>query len=70
MAAPRAEVLLAHGAAEPRLTQLRAALADVDRRLPGGGRAVLDARFADQVVVRLLAPTPAPAPAPQPSSQN
>jgi cell division protein FtsQ len=70
MAAPRAEVLLASGAAEPRLTQLRAALADVDRRLPGGGRAVLDARFADQVVVRLLAPTPAPVPAPQPSSQN
>lgn len=65
MAAPRAEVLLAAGAAEPRLSQLRATLADVDRRLAEGGRAVVDARFADQVVVRLMAPTPAPAPAPQ-----
>jgi hypothetical protein len=64
MAAPRAEVLLAGGAAEPRLTQLRAALADVDRRLAPGGRAVLDARFADQVVVRLQAPAPAPEPVP------
>ncbi|HEX8394111.1 MAG TPA: FtsQ-type POTRA domain-containing protein [Longimicrobium sp.] len=72
MSAPRVEVLLARGAAEPRLTQLRAALADVDRRLGAGGRAVVDARFADQVVVRLIAApaapstssTPAPAPAP------
>jgi cell division protein FtsQ len=66
MSAPRAEVLLASGAGEPRLTQLRAALADVDRRLGAGGRAFVDARFADQVVVRLIAPgsTPATAAAP------
>ena len=66
LAHPRAEVLLPRGAAEPRLTQLRATLDDVGRRLPEGARAVVDARFADQVVVRL--PKPAPAPVPQPVS--
>lgn len=81
LAVPRADVLLARGAAEPRLTQLRAALADVDRRLDDGARARVDARFADQVVVRLpethpapAAPAPAPAPAapqtPAPRSEN
>ncbi|MBW3570653.1 MAG: FtsQ-type POTRA domain-containing protein [Gemmatimonadetes bacterium] len=66
LAHPRAEVLLPAGAAEPRLTQLRATLADVARRVPQGGRAQVDARFADMVVVRL--PEVAPAPAPQPVS--
>jgi cell division protein FtsQ len=81
LARPRAEVLLPAGAAEPRLTQLRAALADVDQRMPQAGRAQLDARFADMVVVRLpkpapvVAPVPAattstPAAAPQPGSQT
>ncbi|HYW12439.1 MAG TPA: hypothetical protein VE871_10780, partial [Longimicrobium sp.] len=64
LARPAAEVLLPAGAAEPRLTQLRAALDDVARRIPAGGRATVDARFADQVVVRL--PRPAAAPVPQP----
>ncbi|HEX6368705.1 MAG TPA: FtsQ-type POTRA domain-containing protein [Longimicrobium sp.] len=68
LAHPRAEVLLAAGAVEPRLTQLRAALADVARRMPDTGRAQVDARFADMVVVRLPKPVPAPAPAPQPVS--
>lgn len=67
LAHPRAEVLLPAGAAAPRLTQLRAALADVARRVPEGGRAQVDARFADMVVVRLPKPVP-PAPAPQPVS--
>ncbi|HEX2207789.1 MAG TPA: FtsQ-type POTRA domain-containing protein, partial [Longimicrobium sp.] len=44
LAHPRAEVLLPAGAAEPRLTQLRAALADVAGRVPEGGRAQVDAR--------------------------
>ena len=56
MARPRAEVRLPAGAAEPRLVQLRAALDDVERRLPEGARARVDARFADQVVVRLPRP--------------
>lgn len=64
---PSAEVLLPAGAAEPRLTQLRAALDDVGRRIPRGGRAVVDARFADQVVVRLPRPAPA-APVPPAAS--
>lgn len=64
LARPAAEVLLPAGAAEPRLTQLRATLDDVARRIPRGGRATVDARFADQVVVRL--PRPAAAPVPQP----
>ena len=66
LAHPRAEVLLPAGAAEPRLTQLRAALADVARRLPQDGRAQVDARFADQVVVRLPRPAPSPVPTPVP----
>lgn len=77
LAHPRAEVLLPAGAAGARLTQLRAALADVAGRVPEGGRAQVDARFADMVVVRLpkAAPAPAPtptsaAPAPQPVSRT
>lgn len=62
LAHPAADVLLPAGAEEPRLTQLRATLDDVARRIPAGGRAVVDARFADQVVVRLPRPAPAPAP--------
>lgn len=65
LAHPAADVLLPAGAAEPRLTQLRATLDDVARRVPRGGHAVVDARFADQVVVRLPRPA-APAPVPQP----
>jgi cell division protein FtsQ len=53
LARPRAEVLLPAGAAEPVLTRLRATLDDVALRLRPGGSARLDARFADQVVVRL-----------------
>jgi cell division protein FtsQ len=64
LARPAAEVLLPAGAAEPRLTQLRATLDDVARRVPRDGHAFVDARFADQVVVRL--PRPAAAPVPQP----
>lgn len=78
LAHPRAEVLLPSGAAEPRLTQLRAALADVAGRMPEGGRAQVDARFADMVVVRLPKPAPVPVaapaatqvPTPQPVSQT
>lgn len=66
LAHPRAEVLLPSGAGEPRLTQLRAALADVARRMPREGRAQVDARFADQVVVRLPPPAPTPVPTPVP----
>lgn len=56
LAHPRAEVLLAAGAGEPGLTQLRATLDDVERRLAPEGRASLDARYRDQVVVRLSDP--------------
>lgn len=63
LAAPRAEVLIAPGTAEPGLTQLRAALDDVGRRLRPGGHARVDARYRDQVVVRLPDP-----PSPTPSS--
>jgi cell division protein FtsQ len=66
LAHPAAEVLLPAGAAEPRLTQLRATLDHVGRRIPPGGRATVDARFADQVVVRLPKPAVAPAPVPRP----
>ncbi len=66
LAHPRAEVLLPAGAAEPRLTQLRTALADVARRAPRDGRTQVDARFADQVVVRLPRPAPTPVPTPVP----
>jgi cell division protein FtsQ len=64
LAAPRTEVLLMPGASPARLTQLRAALDDVGRRAPAGGGATVDARFADQVVVRLPKPAPAPVPTP------
>jgi cell division protein FtsQ len=66
LAHPAAEVLLPAGAGEPRLTQLRAALDDVGRRIPAGGRATVDARFADQVVVRLPRPAPVPPAPPAP----
>lgn len=62
LAHPRVELLLPAGAGEPRLAQLRAALADVARRVPDGGRARVDARFADQVVVRLPRPPLSPQP--------
>lgn len=68
LAHPRVEVLLPAGAAEPRLTQLRAALDDVGRRMPAEGRARVDARFADQVVVRLPKPVVAAPPVPTPVS--
>jgi len=55
---PAAEVLLPPGAGEPALLRLRAALEDVGRRIPAGARASVDARFADQVVVRLPRPVP------------
>ena len=56
LAHPRAEVLLPAGAAGAGLAQLRATLDDVGRRLQPEGRARVDARFADQVVVRLPPP--------------
>jgi hypothetical protein len=59
LAHPRAEVVLPAGAAEPALTRLRATLDHVAGRERPGGHARLDARFADQVVVRLIAPRPA-----------
>jgi cell division protein FtsQ len=62
LARPSADVLLPPGAGEPRLLQLRAALDDVGRRISPGGRAAVDARFADQVVVRLPRPAAPPAP--------
>ncbi|HVH12007.1 MAG TPA: hypothetical protein VM759_03090 [Longimicrobium sp.] len=66
LARPAAEVLLPAGAAEPRLTQLRATLDDVARRTPRGGEATVDARFADQVVVRLPRAAAATVPHPVP----
>ena len=56
LAHPRAEVLLPAGAAEPGLAELRATLDDVERRVGPAGRARVDARFRDQVVVRLSDP--------------
>jgi cell division protein FtsQ len=54
LSSPAADVVVARGIGEPGLVRLRAALDDVARRLPaGGGRAKVDARFEDQVVVRL-----------------
>ena len=60
LASPRAEVLLPTGAGEPRLTQLRAPLDDVARRAGDAGTVLLDARYADQVVVRLPQARPVP----------
>ncbi|HEU0012906.1 MAG TPA: FtsQ-type POTRA domain-containing protein [Longimicrobium sp.] len=63
LSSPRAEVLLPAHPTAPRLLQLRAALDDVERRIHpnAAGRALLDARFADQIVVRLpAAPLPTP----------
>jgi cell division protein FtsQ len=56
LSAPAAEVVLAPGADEARLVRLRAALADLERRLPPDStrrRARVDARWEDQIVVRL-----------------
>jgi cell division protein FtsQ len=56
LAAPRADIVLPAGADDERLTQVRAVLRDVEPRMADrGGRAEVDARFADQVVVRLPA---------------
>ncbi|HWK90391.1 MAG TPA: FtsQ-type POTRA domain-containing protein [Longimicrobium sp.] len=63
LSSPRAEVLLPATLSTPRLLQLRAALDDVERRMAPNalGRALVDARFADQIVVRLpAAPLPTP----------
>jgi hypothetical protein len=61
LSAPAAEVVLPHGAGESRLVHLRAALADVERRAPADStraRTRLDARWEDQIVVRLPAGSP------------
>lgn len=60
VSAPDARVLLPIGAESDRLRQLRAALDDVERRVPGGGGeggpVRIDLRFQDQVVVRFPHP--------------
>lgn len=56
LSTPAADVVLPHGAGEQRLVHLRAALADIERRAPpdsARARVRLDARWEDQVVVRL-----------------
>lgn len=58
LADPAADVVVPAGIDEPRLARLRAALADVARRVGAAdsakpGRARIDARFEDQVVVRM-----------------
>jgi cell division protein FtsQ len=57
LTAPRAEVIVPAAAGEPCLARVRAALADVARReaadTTGRTRALLDARYDDQVVVRI-----------------
>ncbi|HEX2206031.1 MAG TPA: FtsQ-type POTRA domain-containing protein [Longimicrobium sp.] len=58
LADPAADVVVPRGIDEPRLARLRAALADVARRMSAAdsakpGRARIDARFDDQVVVRM-----------------
>jgi cell division septal protein FtsQ len=63
LSAPRADVVLPAGAEDVRLTYVRAVLADLEPRMADlPGRARVDARFADQVVVRLPARGPAPRP--------
>lgn len=52
----KADIVLSTGASAARLVELRAVLADLDRRLGGRGAgevARVDLRFADQIVVRL-----------------
>ena len=57
LSSPAAEVIVPAGVDEPRLVRLRVALDDVARRMTGdtliAGRARLDARFEDQIVVHL-----------------
>jgi hypothetical protein len=56
LSAPALEVLLPAGADAARLLRLRAALGDVARRLAADstpGRPRVDARWEDQIVVRL-----------------
>jgi cell division protein FtsQ len=58
LSAPAAEVLLPPGADEFRLVRLRATLADLERRAPAAdstrhARARVDARWEDQIVVRM-----------------
>jgi len=51
---PLAEILLPVGADLTRLAQLRAVLADIERRMPSDrGPAHVDLRFQEQIVVRL-----------------
>jgi len=63
LSAPAADVVLAPGADEARLVRLRAALADLERRLPADStrraRARVDARWEDQIVVTLPVQRPA-----------
>jgi cell division protein FtsQ len=61
LSAPAAEVLLPAGADDARLVRLRAALADLERRIPADSsqrRIRVDARWEDQIVVRLPAQKP------------
>jgi cell division protein FtsQ len=61
LSAPAADVVLPHGAGETRLVHLRAALADLERRAPADStraRTRVDARWEDQIVVRLPAGSP------------
>ena len=56
LTAPAAEVILPAGANEARLVRLRAALADLERRIPPDStrrRTRVDARWEDQIVVRI-----------------
>ena len=59
LGSPGADVLLPARVDEPRLTRLRAALDDVARRAAQGadsaktGRTLLDARYEDQIVVKM-----------------
>jgi cell division protein FtsQ len=63
LSAPRADVVIPAGTDDARLVRIRAVLADVEPRLAHlNGRALLDARFTEQVVVRLPARGPAAAP--------
>ena len=59
LTAPAAEVILPAGANEARLVRLRAALADLERRIPPDStrrRTRVDARWEDQIVVRIPEP--------------
>lgn len=61
LSTPAAEVLIPAGADDARLVRLRAALADLERRVPADSsrrRIRVDARWEDQIVVRLPAQKP------------